>query len=226
MPEPITIAVLAAGAVALSKPSDGSPVVLSSSAQSWSPLVRELATDDAEAKFAVAWLAKESNGNACAFGSANAKGPDGNPREIGLGQLYNPDDFTALGLSPSDFRAYCKPGTQQLTRQLTDDERRAQVAALLGLVRKSKARATGLLAQVGASWTVADTYRFTKLQHGLPGLASGIRTVTTKLGRAPGSWTEFRNTVVTCQLDAGTMRYKDAFARVLDNAQHTGDAVT
>lgn len=56
--------------------------------------------------FAIAWGELESGGNPGAVGDPGQLGPDQEPAEIGLGQLYNPDDFRAFGQSPAAFRAY------------------------------------------------------------------------------------------------------------------------
>jgi hypothetical protein len=56
--------------------------------------------------FAITWGQMESGGNPCSVGNPGQLGPDGNPAEIGLGQLYNPDDFRAFKISTQSFRAY------------------------------------------------------------------------------------------------------------------------
>ena len=73
---------------------------------SWSPLVTSLvAGGPIDPRFAMAWLTMESGGNPAAIGSPAQLGPDGFPREVGLGQLYNPDDFARQGLTTTPFRA-------------------------------------------------------------------------------------------------------------------------
>jgi hypothetical protein len=189
---------------------------------SWGPLVAKLAGDIPTA-FVQAWNTKESGGNPCAFGSANAKGPDGNPLEMGLGQLFNPDDFNALGIDPASWRPYCQAGTQNVTRDLTADECESQVTGLIGLINRCRTAAQ----KVNPGWSEAsaDFWRLVKLNHALPGLLHGMAAVTQKLGRAPNDWAEFRATVVTVDLDAETMKFSDSFDKELNNAETTGGAV-
>src|ERR1700741_1478013 len=104
------------------------------------------------------WLAMESDGAPCAFGKPGAKGPDGQPLEIGLGQIYNPDDFkllglTARGITPATFRAYCAPNSQQRTRKLTGKEMEDQVRyTLLAKIDQSMGVADGAVAKHGLAW--------------------------------------------------------------------------
>src|SRR5262245_23473418 len=60
--------------------------------------------------YALNWISMESGGNPCEIGYPPAKGPDGMPREMGIGQFYNPDDLRRLGLTSTQLRAYCVPG--------------------------------------------------------------------------------------------------------------------
>jgi|ERR1017187_1032194 hypothetical protein len=190
--------------------------------ESWGPLIAKLAGDIPVA-FVQAWNTKESGGNPCAFGSANAHGPDGNPREMGLGQLYNPDDFQALGIDAASWRAYCAAGTQTVTRDLTADECTSQVTGLVGLINRCRTAARKY--NPGWSESSADFWRLVKLNHALPGLLQGMTAVTTQLGRPPNDWAEFRATVVTVTLDANTMAYSSDFGKELDNAETTGGVV-
>jgi hypothetical protein len=82
---------------------------------SWAPIVASLIPSVAPRTpqaFAMKWLEIESGGNPCAVGDPGQLGPDGNPAEIGIGQLYNPDDFVAFGARAGDFRAYCPAAAQ------------------------------------------------------------------------------------------------------------------
>jgi hypothetical protein len=75
----------------------------------WAPIVAQLTPQvapRAPQAFSMKWLEIESGGNPCDVGDPGQLGPDGNPAEIGIGQLYNPDDFAAFGAHPADFRAY------------------------------------------------------------------------------------------------------------------------
>ena len=66
--------------------------------------------------FAKAWGDMESGWNPCSVGNPGQLGPDGQPAEIGLGQLYNPDDFRAFGQTPANYRAYA-PAAAPLAAQ-------------------------------------------------------------------------------------------------------------
>jgi hypothetical protein len=203
-------------------PTETSAPVRPYTVESWGPLVTKLAGDIPVA-FVQAWNTKESGGNPCAFGSANAQGPDGNPLEMGLGQLYNPDDFQALGIDAGSWRAYCEAGTQNVTRDLTADECTSQVTGLVGLINRCRTAARKY--NPGWSESSADFWRLVKLNHALPGLLQGMTAVTKQLGRAPNDWAEFRATVVTVTLDSETMKYSSNFDKELDNAETTGGAV-
>ena len=188
--------------------------------QSWSALIDQLRDPTIPLSFILNWITVESAGNPCAFGSATAKGPDGNPLEMGLGQLYNPDDFRALGITPSTWRTYCLAGTQTVTRDLTADECKSQVNGLPGLI--NRCRTTARKYCVGWAETSGDFLACVKLCHGLPGLVTfGLAAVAKKLGRNPVSFNEFSTTVVTVTLDANTMKYARSFAKVLANAKKT-----
>lgn len=194
--------------------------------------------------YAQQWNMMEGGGNPCAIGYPPAHGPDGNPRELGIGQFYNPDDLQFLKITGKQLRAYCVPGdqhvqvykgktvkgfSQQLSRPLTQDEIQIQADALIALIKKSMASATTDLRSVGAGQAWSPSYRsywnLTKLQHGLPDLSrSGLALVTKKLGRVPTSWNEFRTTLPLCTFSATTEGYRSEFPAILDNAEKCGMA--
>ncbi len=200
--------------------------------------------------YAVKWLDMESGGNPCAIGYPPAKGPDGNPREMGIAQFYNPDDVKRFGLTGDELRAYCVPGDQheimwkgkrikgfsgKLLRNLTPDEITRQADAAVKLIKRSMTSATSDLMGVhaGTAWSPrqANYWTLVKLQHGLPGVArSGMPAVTKFLGRAPSGWKEFRATLPKVKLDAGTEKWmKDNPGRIeaiLDNAEECAHAFT
>lgn len=215
-------------------------------AKAWEAYVRTVISSDPYAlqllPFHLAWIQKESGGNPAAIGANGAKGPDGYPREIGLYQLYNPDDFTNSGGlgTPAQLRAYCvkslfRPDAEKLSRAMTESEKAQQVAMGAWLVNRSRKRAEQYLAAVkaGPTWLPEkgpDFWRMAKLVHALPGLAkNGMRATAKKLGRAPLSWAEFRAVVPTLTetefADSGTWRYHKDFARLLDNAESVGGTV-
>jgi hypothetical protein len=152
------------------------------------------------------WLEIESDGNPGAIGEPGQLGPDGNPREIGLGQLYNPDDFAAQGIAVAPFRAYCVGLTQQLSRALTQDERDQQVrCTLLWKIEQGRAAAELTCQRYALPWpsTAADYWKLVKAPHAYPRIAtSGLPAVVKKLGRAPSSWDEFRSVLGMDRTDA------------------------
>jgi hypothetical protein len=148
---------------------------------------------------AMQWLSMESDGAPCAFGKAGKVGPDGQPLEIGLGQIYNPDDFqhlglTARGITPATFRAYCAPGSQRRTRRLTPREMEDQVRhTLLAKIEDSRGIADRAIEQHHLHWRQADYWKLVKSVHAWPPIINkGLPSVVKKLGRAPASWAEFR----------------------------------
>jgi len=189
--------------------------------------------------YALKWIDLESGGNPCAIGSPASRGPDGNPRELGIVQLYNPDDLRRFGVSGAQLRTYCVPGddhavtykgrtvrgfSSALLRPLTRDEMQVQADAAVALIAHCMSTATRDLVAVhaGAAWSRSARAYWTlvKLQHGLPGLSrSGLPAVTRRLQRPPSSWLEFKTTLGQVQLDSGTMKYRDVFPAILHNAE-------
>lgn len=205
--------------------------------------------------FATAWLAIESGGNICAVGNKYATVPPGGaPREIGLWQIYNPDDFKKLGLDPTELVAYCvrpAPGQknpQQTSRQVTPAEKARHVDIGMQFIADKYAYAAHYLGASGVRWpTVSqDTWRMVKAVHGLPVLVNtGLAQVTHKLGRAPSSWAEYRSVYETINprakydprkddphsgIDPATGKpfygeEQDGYYRALNNAEWTGGQV-
>ena len=145
--------------------------------------------------YALRWIDLESGGNPCAVGHPAAHGPDGNPREIGISQLYNPDDLARFGVTGAQLRAYCVPGddhaivykgrtvrgfSSALLRPLTAAEMQQQADATIDLIARCMVMATRDLVAVhaDAAWSPSTRNYWTlvKLQHGLPGLShAGLR---------------------------------------------------
>lgn len=153
--------------------------------------------------FAMAWLNYESNGgNPCAYGDPPPSGtaPDGQPREIGLGQLYNPDDFARIApkvaplgikLTSKSLRAYCKPGTQIRTRNLTSDEMIAQIeATLLVPIDEGIAWADAALMKGKLNWLPVDVWKLVKAHHAYPPILNMLAPLATR-GPIP-SWKAYR----------------------------------
>lgn len=190
---------------------------------------------------AKAWLTEESGGNPCAWGDPPPIGTaeNGDPKEIGIGQLYNPDDFKTLKISSAPLRAYCKPGTQIRTRKLTDQEMIDQVRytvlepMLWGLEFADEAVKTYGL----SAWSEVDFWKLVKVKHAYkPILAMGMPAVVKHLGHAPESWIEFRQLLgmdddavrrkaLAHETLAANERTKWLWMRALDNCEKIGNSV-
>jgi hypothetical protein len=169
----------------------------------WYPIVDALIRTEykrIDPRIAMKWLGMESDGAPCAFGEPGVTAPEnGQPREIGLGQIYNPDDFkllglTARGITPSMFRAYCAPGSMRRTRALTPKEMEELVrSTLLAKIDHCMGIADHATFAHGLKWPVVDYWKLVKASHAWPPiLNTGLPNVVKKLGRAPTSWSEFR----------------------------------
>lgn len=193
----------------------------------WEPLVRALIAKDfprIDPRIALKWLAMESGGNPCSFGRPGDQGPDGEPREIGLGQIYNPDDFQALGLSafgllPGSFRAYCVANTQLRSRSLTGKEMEDQVRfTLLAKIAQGMDTADRIVAKYHLPWAKLDYWKLVKVTHALPAILNqGLPAVVKKLGRAPKNWAEFRQVL--------GMEQSPGWVKGLNNAEKLSQAV-
>lgn len=190
-------------------------------------------------EFAVAALTEESTGNPCAIGDPTQYGDDGNPRELGIYQLYNPDDLKLVKLTGSELRAYCSPqkvpyklkdGTtvmgpsQEVIRPLTADEMAAQARGAVEKIASSRAYAAHYAALAGVKWPSdgVDFWRLVKLVHGLPGLVNnGIAHVTTYLGRPPASWAEYRHLIESgaVKCDPATEAKRSKYPEIFNNAE-------
>ncbi len=208
--------------------------------------------------YALKWMAVESGGNPCTVGYAPAHGAAPHPGqpppwpeyplEMGIAQLYNPNDLQDFGVTAPELRAYCVPGDQhevripmhdgtvkivrgfsgRMARPITVDEMVVQVNAMVALIARSmREAARDLLAvHAGSSWSPVrrDYWAMVKLQHGLPELSrEGLPAVTKKLGRPPASWSEFRTNVVQVPLTHAES-YRSSFPIILRNAEETASA--
>jgi len=199
----------------------------------WQPIVQHVLASDAPAvatrpgalPFSMKWLELESAGNPCAIGRIDQLSADGSnpyPREIGIGQAYNPDDLRAQGIDPAALRAYCQPPAvmadlakqyaaavaakdtqtmhqvmvkaQSRTRMLTTTEVDQQVRATL--TRKIIAGvgiADATVKRYALDWIPADVWKLAKCDHALPEILNrGMPAVVAQLKRAPHDWREFR----------------------------------
>lgn len=215
----------------------------------WSRVLAPMCTDAPALPlpYVLRWIAQESGGNPCEVGYPPAHGPDGAPLELGIAQLYNPDDLGLLDprLTGAELRACCVPGSQheilwkgkivrgfskQMARPITPEEMDRQAQAAVQLVRRCVARATRDLASIdaGPRWSPDGPgfWAVVKLQHGLPELAhQGLAAVTRKLGRPPASWSEFRANLSDVRLGPNVERYREDFARILNNAEACASAI-
>jgi len=199
--------------------------------------------------YGLKWIDMESGGNPCAIGYPAAKGPDGNPKEMGIAQLYNPDDLQRFGATGAELRAYCVPGdqhdvvykgktikgfSQALARPLTAAEMQRQADLAVDLMSSSMIAATHDLTSIQASsaWSPStrNYWALVKLQHGLPALSrEGLPRVAAFLKRPPSSFKEFRTLIEngSVKLDDETEKeYRADYARVFDNAEECASAFT
>ncbi len=201
--------------------------------------------------YALKWVAMESGGNPCAIGYPPARGNpkeggDPNfPLEMGIAQFYNPDDLQRLHLTGAELRDYCVPGDQHdtvyhgkailgfsqlMNRPITPAEMQKQANGCVELIVRSMASASNDLSVIGAGpmWSPAhqDFWALTKLQHGLPVLSrQGLPLVRHLLGRAPAGWVEFRDSLGKVKFsDVIETRYRNDFARILENAESCASA--
>lgn len=189
--------------------------------------------------FAQAWMTIESGGNSCAVGELTATAPEnGLPREIGLWQIYNPDDFKGLRVTAQELTAYCvRPAAgqrnpQTLSRPMTSDEIVRHVSAGIQEIQAKRAYANRYLTASGYLWptTSPDYWSAVKLAHALPVEENGgFAQVAHKLGRSPVSWREFRDTYETIQprakfdpAKAAAHQDQDGYFRALENAEWSG----
>jgi hypothetical protein len=145
------------------------------SVEQWRPLLEENA-GDLPVEFLLAWIDRESGGNACSYTRYH---------EAGIFQLMPPDNLDDAGVSLDELRAACSGSTQQLARPLTDDERLVQVTSGIRYVNVCRDRARAKLAAAGADWpeTSTDFWKAVKLQHAYPAALNYVK-------QAPGGWDE------------------------------------
>lgn len=205
--------------------------------QSWIPYLTPLCQlHGVPLSFATFSMGEESGGNPCAIGAPGALGPDGNPKELGIFQLYNPDDLKMLGTTGTEMRAFCVPGKiqvkdrrgnlvwthrQDVARLLTDDEMKRQADLMIRKILSARSEALVYASKATVTWREAELWRLVKLVHGLPGLVKGLATATQTLGHPPSSWDEYRSKVLdgTIKLDGNTESYRGEYAAIFDNAE-------
>lgn len=191
------------------------------SVSAWRPIIHRLIASEfprTSEPFAMKWLELESDGNPGAVGDPGAVAQDGNPVEIGIGQLYNPDDFARYGVNPSAFRAYL-PYARPLAAQYRDAEKAGDHATMAKLSRQLQtptraltpdeiddqarytllkkigdgiSNADSVVTTYGLRWSMPDYWKLVKAPHAYPPILKAMPDVVKKLGRAPSSWAEFR----------------------------------
>lgn len=203
-------------------------------------------------QYLVSGITEESGGNPCAIGRPDQYGPDGQPREVGIWQFYNPDDLNYLKVSGASLRAYCNPKkvkytlhdangkpysvdgpSQEVARGLTSEEIIQQADMTIAKVSRDRQYAQIALANAGATWPqtgehAIDFWRAVKLVHGLPGiLTSGMPAFKAKTGHAPASWREWRHAIETGEVscDPNTERYRSRFGPIFDNAERATSSI-
>lgn len=225
-----------------SSPRTGPANALGYTTASWVPLLagpcKAAGIPPAYARQAIK---EESDGNPCSIGRPGDVAPDGNPRELGIYQVYNPDDLKKLGVTSQQLRAYCVAGmfpvtyrgkmvmshSQSVARPLTPQEMQQQVDVTVGKIIESRDYANRYATAAGVTWPRSpdaagvDFWRLVKLVHGLPGLVQGLVPVAKKLGHPP-SWQEFRSTIENgaVVLDPKTESHRHEFGSIFNNAEH------
>jgi hypothetical protein len=197
--------------------------------------------------YAEKWGEIESGWNPCAVGDPGQLGEGSDqPAEIGLGQLYNPDDFVHLHAPPAaSFRAYCPQAAplaaayrqaqsagdkvtmnniarqmQTRTRALTPAEMDDQVHwTLLAKIASDAAWVDAMFMKDAIrGWSQVDYWTAVKAPHALPAiLGNGMPAVIKKLGRPPASWREFRTVL--------GMEGNPQWVRALNACEACGNAV-
>lgn len=157
--------------------------------EAWRELVAELA-GDLPIEFLMAWIRRESDGNACSYTSAH---------ESGLFQLMPPDNTNVAGTTEAELRTACSGSSQHLARPFTDDENRTNITKQLVYVNHCREVAHEKLSAAGVDWddeTDPDFWKFVKLQHAYPSPTAGwLAAAAAELGRPAASWDEFASFV-------------------------------
>jgi hypothetical protein len=221
---------------------NASPNAMGYSVATWIP---QFAAPAAAAGIPLSYITRsmqeESGGNPCSIGAPGDLGPDGNPRELGIYQVYNPDDLKKVGVTGSQLRAYCVAGmspvnykgrtvmshSQSVARPLTPQEMQQQVDVAIGKIKESRDTADAAATAAGVTWPRTpdaaghDFWCLVKLVHGLPGLVHGIIKVTAHLGHPPASWSEYRHEIESgaVVLDPKTEGYRSQFGSLFNNAE-------
>ena len=217
--------------------------------QTWRPIIAKWIASTYPTipqAYAEKWGEIESRWNPAAVGDPGQLG-DGSdqPAEIGLGQLYNPDDFVNLHAPPaSSFRAYAPAAAplalayrqaqsagdkttmnniarqmQKRTRALTPGEMDDQVHwTLLAKIASDQVYVSALFARSSIKWSLVDYWTAIKAPHALPAiLGNGMPAVIKKLGRPPANWKEFRSVL--------GMEGNPQWVRALNACETCGNAV-
>jgi len=133
--------------------------------------------------FWLAWIAKESGGNACSYTQY---------RESGLFQLMPPDNTAQGGTTEAALRPACSGQTR--TRAFTEAEVREQMVSFQRYLSYIMTKARAKAAAGGLRWSEGspDFGRLVKWEHVAPGKTSAwIAAASLGLGgRPPANWDE------------------------------------
>jgi hypothetical protein len=170
--------------------------------------------------FCLAWIRKESAGSVCSTGLV---GPGGFQKEAGIFQLFFEDaNDVSFGTTSDEQLRACREG-RRLFSQLTDDDKSTQVEPGLAMIRAFHDRAQKMLSDNGLSWGNRDTYKLTKLIHGLPAFTTPFVSAL-----KPASWAEHRGNIESmsvekmAKISAPAARFFTVRSRILANADFTG----
>lgn len=158
------------------------------SVEQWRDLIQSLGPD-LPIDFVLAAMDEESGGNICSTGIPGV--------EAGLMQTFHPPD-DRFGATFAQLRANCSGQVQVVP--MTPEHQRLQAQVAVNAIRAFRDQARARLAVVGADWSEASTdfWNFVKLGHGLPAMQTDLlQQISRALGRAPSSWNEFRDIVLS-----------------------------
>ncbi len=184
----------------------------------WQPLLEQYAGDlpSGSVDALLAWIAEESDGRPESTGASY---------EVGIFQL-DLQDGPAWGASIAQLH--------QTYDQLDDAGKALQVTSGLAYVNHARSVALSQLNAYTLSWSDADVWKLTKLQHGLPGIPVWFLPAAAN-ANAANDWDSFRSFMDgLSQSDAysiaptsrtTTANYYARFGAILDNAERVGDAV-
>lgn len=171
--------------------------------EQWRSLLSRFGSD-LPIDFQLAWLLKESGGNACALGIPNV--------EAGIFQTFHPAD-DRFGATFGQLRAACSGS--KLVRPLTPDEAALQAKAGTNFIRGKRDTARAHFAAAGIRFPESSTDFWTgvKQEHALPCVMADLPRITAFLGHPPRSWDEIHRAFVAIpasKLGSGCANFKNS----------------